>query len=207
MPIRFLYFDLGNVLLTFSHQKAAEQMAAVAGVAPEKVWQVVFEDGLERRFEAGEIDNQRFYEEFCQGVGAKPDYNSLLHAGSEIFELNTSIVPLVSQLRAAGHRLGILSNTCGPHWEYCSRGRYGVIGPKIFGTFALSYQLGVCKPDPRIYAEATQLAGVAPDEIFFTDDIPSHVATAKQAGWDAVTFTTVPALAKALAERGVRCNY
>lgn len=206
MPPKFLYFDLGNVLLTFSHRKAAEQMAAVAGVAVEQVWQVVFEDGLERRFESGQIDDRQFYQDFCRGVATNPDYDALLRAGSEIFEVNAPIIPLLAQLRAAGYRLGILSNTCGPHWEYCSSGRYGVIGP-MFETFALSYRLGVCKPDPRIYTEAARLAGVAPPEIFFTDDIPSHVAAAKEAGWDAVLFTTVPALAAALEERGVRCNY
>ena len=38
--IRFLYFDLGNVLLTFDQRKAARQMADVAGITPEKVWEI-----------------------------------------------------------------------------------------------------------------------------------------------------------------------
>ena len=38
---RFLYFDLGNVLLHFDHVLAARQMAAIAGVAHERIW-----DGL-----------------------------------------------------------------------------------------------------------------------------------------------------------------
>ena len=206
MAIRFLYFDLGNVLLNFSHKRAAEQMAAVSGVSVEKVWQVVFEDGLEQRFESGEVNDSQFYEQFCAGVGAKPVYDSLLRAGSEIFEINGPIIPLVAQLRAGGNRMGILSNTCGPHWDYCSKGRYGIIG-KMFDKFALSYEIGACKPGTRIYQAAAEMAGVASEEIFFTDDIPSHVAAARDAGWDAVLYTTVPALASDLSKRGVRSNY
>ena len=206
MAIRFLYFDLGNVLLNFSHRQAAEQMAAVSGVSAEKVWQVVFEDGLEQRFESGEVNDLQFYEQFCEGVGAKPEYNSLLRAGSEIFEINGPIIPLLAQLRAGGNKMGILSNTCGPHWHYCSKGRYGIIG-KMFDKFALSYEIGTCKPDTRIYNAAAEMAGVASEEIFFTDDIPSHVAAAREAGWDAVQYTTVPALADELSKRGVRSNY
>jgi putative hydrolase of the HAD superfamily len=206
MAVRFLYFDLGNVLLTFSHRQAAEQMAAVAKVPFEAVWKVVFEDGLEQRFEAGAITSQQFYKEFCRGVGAMPDYEGLLLAGSEIFEVNSAIIPLIGQLRAVGHRLGILSNTCEPHWAYCSRGRYGLIG-KMFDKFALSFEIGACKPDARIFAAAAKLAGTPPDQIFFTDDIPSHVAAAKEAGWDAVQFTTVPALAAELRSRDIKCNY
>lgn len=206
MPPRFLYFDLGNVLLNFSHRQAAEQMAAVSGVSPEKVWQVVFESGLEHRFGSGAVNDRQYYEQFCEGVGAKPDYDALFRAGSEIFEINAPVIPLLAQLRAAGNRMGILSNTSGPHWQYCSRGRYGIIGT-MFEKFVLSYEIGACKPDARIYHAAAEMAGVAPEEIFFADDIPAHVAAAQEAGWDAVPYTTVPALANELRKRGVRSNY
>jgi hypothetical protein len=32
MPPRFIYFDMGNVLLHFSHERQAEQVAQVAGL-------------------------------------------------------------------------------------------------------------------------------------------------------------------------------
>ncbi len=108
----FLYFDLGNVLLNFSHQRASEQMGAVCGIPPSRVREVVFDTDLERRFESGAVDDRQFYDEFCRATGTQPDYDALLHAGSEIFELNTPIVPVIAQLKAVGYRMGILSNTC-----------------------------------------------------------------------------------------------
>jgi FMN phosphatase YigB (HAD superfamily) len=206
MPIRFIYFDLGNVLLNFSHRRACEQIGGVAGVSADRVWEVLFESGLEHRFEAGQLDGAAFYEEFCTGIGCRPDHNQLLQAGSDIFTLNAPMLPLVAQLRAAGHRMGILSNTCAPHWSYCLKRNFGPLR-MANNAYALSYEIGCTKPDPRIFQAAAALAKTAPEEIFFTDDIFSHVEAAKAAGWDAVPFTTAPKLAEALRERGVQSNY
>lgn len=206
-PPRLLYFDLGNVLLNFDHEIAVRQMAQVSGAAPDVVREIIFgKDGLEWRYERGDISSREFYDLFCQQSKTQPDYNSLHRAGSEIFELNTSVVPIVSQLSAAGNRLGILSNTCEAHWEYAANGRYTIL-QQCFDLYALSYKLGSIKPEPHIYQAAAELAGVSPQEIFFVDDRPDNVAAACNAGYDAIQFTTATALAIALRERGVRFNY
>jgi putative hydrolase of the HAD superfamily len=206
MSTRFIYFDLGNVLLNFSHRRACEQMGVVAGVSADRVWKVLFESGLEQRFEAGQLDNAAFYEEFCAGIGGRPDFNQLMLAGSDIFEVNAPMLPLVAQLRAAGHRMGILSNTCLPHWTYCMERNYSPLR-MADSAYALSYKIGCIKPDPRIFQAAAELAKCVPEEIFFTDDIPSHVEAARAAGWDAEPFTTVPRLVEALHARGIQSNY
>ena len=73
MPPRFIYFDLGNVILNFDHRLMARQMAGVSGVQEGLVWEVLFEAGLEARYEAGEIDDAGFYAAYCEAVGAMPD--------------------------------------------------------------------------------------------------------------------------------------
>ena len=206
MAIRFLYFDLGNVLLNFSHRQACEQMGEVAGVSADLIWQTVFESTLEQRYESGEISDQQFYDEFCEAVGSKPDYDALLLAGSDIFTVNLPMVPLVGQLRAGGHRLGILSNTCSAHWNYCVKRRFCLVS-RMYEAYALSFEIGACKPSPQIYFAAAKLAGVEPNEVFFVDDFPANVQGAREAGFDAVQYTSVPALAAALTERGIRSNY
>ncbi len=203
---RFIYFDLGNVLLFFDHHLAARQMAAVAGITEALAWQTVFAGDLEQRYEAGQVDDRQFYEAFCSATSTRPDYDALALAGSEIFRPNTAIVPLVGALQSAGCRLGILSNTSPAHWAYCTGGRYAVID-RAFSVHALSYEIGACKPDVHIFTAAANLAGVAPEEIFFTDDIAGHVAGARAAGFDAVQYTTPQALAGELRQRGLQFNY
>ncbi len=106
----------------------------------------------------------------------------------------------------AGYRLGILSNTCPGHWSYCYGGRYSLLN-KGFEVYALSYELGACKPSPKIFRAAAELAGLPPGEIFFVDDIPGHVAGAREAGLDAVQYTTTPRLVADLRARGIEFNY
>lgn len=206
MPPEFLYFDLGDVLLNFSHRQAAAQMADIAGVPAEQVWQIVFEDGLERRYELGEIDGRQFHEAFCRQSGTRPDYDALDLAGSAIFRANARMWPVIAHLGQAGYRLGILSNTSDSHWRYVTSGRYGII-PAAFQICVLSFESHLMKPDPRIYELAADCAGVPAERIFFTDDRPENVEGARKAGLDAELFTGVDVLVDQLRARGVRWNY
>ena len=203
---KFIYFDLGNVLLFFDHHLAARQMAAIAGITEELAWQTVFEGALENDYEAGKISSQDFHGYFCRVTRSQPDFEPLLHAASNIFELNMAIVPLVVHLARARYPLGILSNTNEAHWRIVNDGRYTLIRD-YFPIAALSFEIGVMKPDPRIYLSAAELAGVAPHEIFYTDDREENVAGAMAAGYDAVLFRDARQLASDLRQRNLRWNF
>jgi putative hydrolase of the HAD superfamily len=205
MP-RFFYFDLGNVLLYFDHRRACRQVAEVAGVSPERVWEVVFASGLEDRYEAGQVSTREFYETFCRETRSRPPLDELAHAASAIFEVNCGVKAVLAQLAAAGCRLGLLSNTNEIHWNYFAGGRYALI-PDVFEVLVLSFRVGVMKPQAGIFRAAAEMAGVEPGQIFYVDDVPGHVTAARQAGFDAVQYTTTPALVEALWQRGVAFNY
>lgn len=180
-------------------------MAEVAGVPEDRVWQVVFEEGLQEQFERGELTTQQFYEAFCERTQSDPERDALLHASSAIFELHVPTIPIVAHLRAAGYRLGILSNTCEPHWEYVHNGRYVVIA-KYFDPCILSYRVGAMKPERKIFEAAIQAAGAPPEQLFFVDDRPANVEGARAAGLDAVPYTSPQQLIADLVQRGVRFN-
>lgn len=202
---RFLYFDLGNVLLFFDHVLAAQQMADVAGVPRDRIWDVVYASGLFLRRETRELSDEAYYEIICQQIGRRPDPAALEHAGCDIFRSNLTMIPVISQLKAAGHRLGMLSNTCATHYAFFASGRFRMI-PEAFDVVVTSFDAGVMKPDPRIYEIAAAKAGVAPEEVFFADDMPANVAGARAAGFDAVQYTDTPTLIRELRQRGIRFN-
>ncbi len=205
MPPAFIYFDLGNVLLNFDHRRAARQMAEVAGAGVDRVWEVVFQGDLHTAFERGRIGAREFYEAFCRETDSRPDFASLTEAGSAIFDLNATILPLVAHLEDAGWRLGILSNTNESHWDYCTR-RFKII-PDAFELAVLSYEVHAMKPEPEIYRIAAERAGVAPDQIFFVDDRDENTEGARQAGFDAVRYVDAARLARQLRARGVASNF
>ncbi len=204
-PPKFLYFDLGKVLVDFSVEQMLRQMAEVSGVSAELVRKILYNDGLMKQYESGKITSREFYETYCDQIGSRPDYESLCRAGAEIFWLNLPMLPIVAQLREAGCRLGVLSNTCECHWQYCLE-HFRIIA-EGFQVYALSYQIGAAKPEAAIYRTAAELAGCRPEEMFFIDDIFGHVEGAKAVGVDAVLYTSAADADAALRSRGVRFNY
>jgi putative hydrolase of the HAD superfamily len=205
MQPKFLYFDLGKVLINFSVERMLAQMAVVAGATAAQVRSVVVDGRLIHDHESGRLSSRQFYEAFCTAIGARPDFDRLAAAAAEIFGLNLPVLPIVAQLRQAGYPLGILSNTCETHWEYCLR-EYRILS-EAFGVHALSYKIGAVKPEAVIFYAAAQMAGCRPEELFFVDDTAGHVAGAQAVGIDAVHFTSAEALANDLRQRGIRFNY
>ena len=205
MTIEFIYFDLGMVLIKFSVERMLRQVGIVASLEPAQVREILFGSNLHERYEVGELSTQEYYEAFCQATQRRPTCESLTHAASDIFEMNTSMIAVVAQLRAAGYRLGILSNTCEAHWQFCYQ-HYRILR-ECFHVYALSYELKAVKPQPAIFHQAARLAGVAPEKIFFTDDIAGHVAGACTAGFHAVQYLSTPQVVAALHESGVGFNY
>ncbi len=203
---RFLYFDLGKVLLHFDHGQMCRQLAELAGVSTEEVRSLIFDGELMRSIEIGEIDQEELHRLFCVATNSESQLAEFLHAISSIFSLNVDMVPIVAQLVAARQPIGILSNTCQAHWDYVSHGRYGII-PTLFDVCALSYEVHAVKPERAIYEAAARLAGYEPNEIFFVDDRPENVAGAREAGFESVLYTDVPQFVTDLRKHGFRFNY
>jgi putative hydrolase of the HAD superfamily len=208
MKPAFLYFDLGNVLLSFSHERMCRQMAEVAGVSPAAVREALFSaprsgptQSVQWRFERGDLNALAVYEHFCEALGVQPDREQLSAAGGNIFEAIPESLALIERLAAAGARLGIMSNTNPIDWGFISSGAFPAIN-RCFEHYVLSYEVRAMKPERAIYDRAVQLAGAPAGEVFFTDDREENVAGAIDAGLDAVLFTTPAALQRQLVQRG-----
>lgn len=206
MAPKFIYFDLGNVLLRFDRERQFRQMADVAGISPEKVREFFFDSGLYVAYETGDLTTQQVYDEFCSKAGVACDRAELERAANDIFWPNVPMIPVVGALWSAGYRLGILSNTCECHWRFVTDGRFGFLS-RYFEPAALSYEVGAMKPDPKIYAAAAEKAGVAPNEVFFTDDLQDNVEGALMAGFDAVLYAGTSGLVDQLRCRGIEFSY
>jgi len=202
MPPAFVYFDLGNVLALFDRERSIRQVAAVSGADERAVAAVVLDAAMQRNLESGQIDWNRFHAEFVRRTGTDVAAGTLAAAASDMFRLNVPILPVVAALRRMGIPLGILSNTCEPHWRHLEASGYAVLS-RSFREVVLSHEVLAVKPDRGIYEIAAARAGVAADRIFFCDDLPAHVEAARAAGWDAEVFVSAPALAEQLARRGL----
>ncbi len=197
----FFYFDLGNVLAHFSHERECRQLAAILGVTADQVREAVFESDLQARYETGLISTGDFCKELNHTFQKSSPEELLVDAMSDIFWLNDDIFPLVEAVRRSGLRTGILSNTCVAHWDFLAR---GMLAGHIdaFDEVVLSFEQQVMKPNRLIYERAAEQAKTSPAEILFVDDREDNVAGARTAGFKARLFSTVVQLrAELVAER------
>lgn len=207
-----LYFDLGNVLLSYSHRQMIRQMADVAGVPDDVVRNVLFgasgDNTVQWQYEVGRLSTDDYYEYFCQQIGTRPDRRRLEHAACDIFEPIDASFQLVRRLAAVGHRLAIKSNINPLHWQFVTDGRYDVLSKigqpgGVFGWAVLSYEAASMKPDGGIYRAAIEKAGVPPEQIFFVDDREENVAGARELGIDAELFVDTAQLVAVLQSRQI----
>jgi putative hydrolase of the HAD superfamily len=200
MPVRTCFFDMGNVLVHFSHDLMCRNLTDATGLSDEAIRKFLFQDQWQWYMERGERTEADFCNELSHRAGRPLDHAAVCHAAANIFELNTPIVPLLQQLRQAGLRLVLLSNTSITHIEFIER-NFPVLG--YMHERVTSFSVGAMKPDHRIFNAALKAAGCPPEECFYTDDIETYTSEARKLGIHSHTFTTVELLTASLRDQGV----
>lgn len=198
--IRTFLFDMGNVLVHFSHDRMCAQIGALCGLSGPEMRKLLIDSGLQWEFERGRVSA----EEFCAGLGAAAgaqfELAALKHAGSDIFDLNKPMLPILDALKARGHRLVLLSNTSIAHFEFVQE-NYDVLDR--FDDFVVSFRVGALKPDRAIYEAALRTIQCDPSECFYTDDISAYVDAAREFGLQAEVFTDAATLRTQLHQREI----
>jgi putative hydrolase of the HAD superfamily len=100
----------------------------------------------------------------------------------------------VRALRAAGLRTCLLSNSWG------SDGYPREILPELFDAVVISAEVGMRKPEERIFRHATGLIGLAPGDCVFIDDMSANVQAAEALGMHGVLHSEAAATVAELAE-------
>jgi len=198
--IRTCLFDMGNVLVFFSHERMCEQLGRLCDRSAEDMRRLLIDSGVQWNYERGWLSPTQFHEWFRSTTDRDVLFDDLVQAASDIFWLNEPIVPVLDQLKARGLRLVLLSNTCITHFEWV-RDHYDVL--QRFDACVTSCGAGAIKPEPPIYEAALREIDCEPNECFYTDDIPRYIAAGRQHGLLAEVFTDVPSLLGHLGKHGV----
>ena len=200
--IKILLFDLGRVLVDFDHLRSAQRIAAFCSKTPRQIYDLFFESGATIAFEAGKITPEDFYLQVKQMLDLKLSYDSFEPIWNDIFFLsakNRSVFGLVNNLRV-NYKIALLSNINILHYEYLKK-NFPVFG--AFDRIFLSFQMGLVKPDKKIYNRVIRDLGVSPQEIFYTDDRPELMESAKSLGIRGCVFTNFGQLISDLEDSGI----
>ena len=199
IPPRCLFLDIGMVLIGLDYEPLAERMRTLAGIEPAQLQALLTAGDLVQRYETGKITEDDFLEEVCRRIGAGIPRTAFLEAWYSIF--GPSLIPddclatLAQQVP-----LWALSNTNRLHFEFMMR-RYGFF--RHFAGFVLSHEVGLLKPDERIFRIALEKVQARAPEVLFVDDQDANVRAAQALGIDAFRFVNSDQFAAELKARGL----
>lgn len=109
-------------------------------------------------------------------------------------------VDVLTELRAAGIRLVALSNWSAEMFPVALE-RFDFLS--WFEGIVISGEVGVNKPDPRIFAHLVGRFGIEPAESLFIDDSPANIDAARALGFRAIQFTDAAELRRELVRLGL----
>lgn len=186
MPVKTVLFDLGNVLMSFSHEQMFQQIGELFDVSIARVLEVIQCHQIESKFDRGRLTEAELHTLFESEFQRPCQLEQLQTAVGAIFTPIQEMHALVDQLRSAGYRLVLLSNTCVTHIDWI-RANSNIL--EKFDDHVLSYEVGARKPEAEIFSAALSRIDCRPEECLYTDDIEEYVIAARRWGLLAELFT------------------
>ena len=188
MKYRNVIFDLGNVLVALDNEACARALTAIGC---ERLVRVNDDPAVRRLFDQlglGLISNVQFYAQVRRLTGTTATDAQIDTACNAML----TVIPDVKKqrlldLRRAGCRTFLLSNTIDIHWRYCvehlfpSKG-HGV--PDYFDRAFVSQVMHLAKPDRKIFETVIEQTGIDPHLTLFIDDLQENCDAAAQLGID-----------------------
>ena len=186
MSIRAVIWDFGGVLVRMVDETPRRQLAARLGTSLKTLYHLVFDSDSARRGTLGEITIDQHWEAIRQDLNVQPDsMPAIIEQFWAADGIDEDLVAYIASLRHT-YTTGLLSNAWSDLRSVLTN-RLKVA--HLFDDMVISAEVGLAKPDPRIYHLVVQRLGVAPDEAVFFDDNAENIAAACEAGLLGFVYT------------------
>lgn len=195
--IRFIFFDLGKVLVDYDWNIAARHMAQKSPMPESDILQHLFHCDYRLLYEKGLITTVEFIGQLQKDLCYRGSPDELETLWCDIFTPMTANIETMKRL-LRNYPLGLISNTCASHIHWIQK-HFDILNN--FNPLIYSYEVHAVKPDPEIFITASRHLALRPDEILFIDDTDCHIATARDLGWQTIHLTPATDLSVRLIEK------
>ena len=202
MTIRNVVFDIGNVLVRWDSLGIVEAAFGLSGEEALARRHALFgETDIWRALNRGEHTEAEAKAAYVDaGLMTADEAEAMFAALYNSLHLIEDTPPLIERLKAAGYRIFALTDNVHEIVAHLSSTHDWWAH---FEHVTNSAEIGVLKPDPRIYGHMLDTNGLAPEETVFFDDMPGNVAGAQAAGMHAFLFTDAAQAERDLQSLGV----
>ncbi len=184
--IKAVIFDLGGVVLNLDYNRCIESFEKIGFKGAERYVSCYHPTEIFGELERGEISCESFCDELRRMSGCEmSDGDISLAYQSILVDIPVKKLRDMESLRAKGYKVYALSNMSMvmlPRVEElfeCDGRKMGDYFDDIF----ISSQMGVMKPDRKIYEMLLERTGLGAREMLFIDDGERNIAAARELGF------------------------
>lgn len=184
MSIRAVFFDLGGVIVRTEYQAPRQQLAERLGMEYDDLSKIVFDSETGLQAAIGSITALQHWESVMKRL--KRPAEEMTSIRDEFFAgdiVDREILALLRSLRGK-YQTGLISNAWSDVREYMTREKM----MDAFDHIIISAEVGVAKPDPKIFQLALEKAGVSPKEAALVDDFYVNIEGCEKIGMKGIHF-------------------
>jgi HAD superfamily hydrolase (TIGR01509 family) len=196
--IKAIIFDVGGVYMEGSSVDFINRAYKVLGIV--KI--ISSSDGVvfDKDFNKGAISHTDCFRKFFNVPISEKQMKKIEEIWKTTWAPTEEMLRLVKYLKK-DYILAILSNSdLLNSSKYTEKGWYS-----YFNHLILSHELGIIKPDERIYEIALKKVGLPADQCLFIDDQEKVLVPARKLGMETILFKSFSQLKAELKVRGIEC--
>jgi len=183
--IKAIIFDMGGVILRTVDASRRETMACRLGTTREELEQKLFLSETSIQSEIGQLSETAHWEAVLEHYGQPPEKMREMYmeffAGDEI---DLQLLDFIASLKPR-YKVGLLSNA----WMNARQNITQLHDfMDLFDVSIFSAEVGMRKPDARVFNLVLERLGVRAEEAVFVDDFPNNIAAAAAVGLRTVLF-------------------
>ncbi|MCX6066035.1 MAG: HAD family phosphatase [Chloroflexi bacterium] len=186
MPIKAIYFDLGGVIVRTEDKTLRTELGQRFGMTYDQIDRFVFGCETAKKASIGLISEEQHWRDVARRLEQpESDWQSIADAFFGGDKIDRDMLAFIESVRPA-IKTGVISNAWNGLRDYMRKN--GFLAP--FDDVIVSAEVGIVKPDARIYQLALDKFGIQPEEAVFVDDMPENIAACQALGMQGVQFKT-----------------
>lgn len=186
--IKGLIFDVGGVLQlgnpSFEHPRVHEFIAKELGINLDQYF-----DSIDTAYVSsieGKISEEKAIKIMSRNLKITPEKLVKLYiiAYHKYYTLNKKLLVFASSLKKSGYKTAILSD----QWLLSKKALILPAFYKNFNSVVVSCDVGMRKPNPKIYKLTLKRLKLKPNEVIFIDNQKWNISPAKRIGMRTILF-------------------
>lgn len=182
--IRAIFFDFGGVIMRTEYQSPRQRLAERLNMEYEDLVRLVFESETGRKASIGVESAEAHWAAIMKKL--RLPGSALQSVRDEFFGgdvLDRGLIQLMRDLRRR-YKIGLISNAWNDLRDYITRQGFA----DVFDAMIISAEVGVVKPDPKIFRFALDQLHVRAKEAVFVDDFKVNIEGCESVGMKGLLF-------------------